>query len=120
MCGVHPRDSPSTEQTEEGNEFRRNLMYLSMKIAQMSDRLPESIFITGVRLKSTTPVGGGAFADIYYGEYQGKLVAIKRLRDFLADTEADKEKTSRVRLLLSYGAGTGYLSLPYRRFAERL
>ncbi|KAF7798348.1 hypothetical protein EIP86_009569 [Pleurotus ostreatoroseus] len=61
----------------------------------MSDQLPESIFITGVRLKSATPVGGGAFADIFYGEYEGKLVAIKKLRAFLEDTEAEREKTSR-------------------------
>ncbi len=72
-----------------------------MKVAQMSDQLPESIFITGVRLKSATPVGGGAFADIFYGEYQGKLVAIKKLRAFLEDTEADREKTSRVCLIPS-------------------
>ena len=74
----------------------------------MSDQLPESIFITGVRLKSATPVGGGAFADIFYGGYGGKLVAIKKLRAFLEDTEAEREKTSRVRCFHNY---SGKMSL---------
>lgn len=96
MCGINPYDTPSPEQADAANALKRSLLYLSIKVAQKSDQLPESIFITGVKLKNTNPVGGGSFADIFYGEYEGRLVAVKKLRAFLQDTEAEREKESRV------------------------
>ncbi|KAF7378045.1 Protein kinase domain-containing protein [Mycena sanguinolenta] len=51
------------------------------------DLLPFSLFIHGDRLNNTgkDPVAGGAFADVYKSQLQGKWVALKRLRVFQAD-----------------------------------
>jgi hypothetical protein len=43
--------------------------------------LPPSITIRGeIRLKSKYPLGAGGNADVFQGEYNGKLVAMKVFR----------------------------------------
>jgi threonyl-tRNA synthetase len=43
--------------------------------------------IRGVENVSQTPLAGGNFGDIFRGEYQGGLVALKRLRLFQTESE---------------------------------
>lgn len=44
--------------------------------------IPRSFLIRHVRLQGKTPVNGGGFADIFLASYKGRLVALKRLRNF--------------------------------------
>jgi hypothetical protein len=53
---------------------------LIVDLGRISGALPSSLLIKGVTLTSNTAVTGGAFADIYRGRYQGRCVALKRLR----------------------------------------
>ncbi|KAJ3559091.1 hypothetical protein NM688_g543 [Phlebia brevispora] len=95
MCGCAPNERPTTDQDEQGNITMRELILLSINVSQTSDQLPKSIFISGVKLKDKNPVRGGAFADIFHGQYMGKLVAVKKLRVFMQEREELRDKTSR-------------------------
>jgi serine/threonine-protein kinase TNNI3K len=70
-------------------EFARsahiNIHRLLVKICQKCRRLPSFIFVKGVKCYGANPVSGGAFADIYRGRYNGKFVALKRMRVFQAN-----------------------------------
>ena len=101
MCGCAPNERPTTDQDEQGNITMRELILLSINVSQTSDQLPKSIFISGVKLKDKNPVRGGAFADIFHGQYMGKLVAVKKLRVFMQEREELRDKTSRVSLFHS-------------------
>jgi predicted unusual protein kinase regulating ubiquinone biosynthesis (AarF/ABC1/UbiB family) len=55
------------------------------------NHLPTTLFITGVKIDAAaTPVAGGSFADVYRGAYQGRDVAIKRIRVFLSNDDTNK------------------------------
>lgn len=96
MRGVRTDEVPSYQQVEDGNAFKQQLIHLSVKVAQASDQLPESIFIGGVKLLDKSPVGAGGHADIYYGDYDGQLVAVKKLRASATETAETRAKRSRV------------------------
>ncbi|KAJ7856737.1 kinase-like domain-containing protein [Mycena olivaceomarginata] len=54
----------------------------------VSGLLPSSLAnIRGVENVSPTPLAGGNFGDIFRGEYQGGIVALKRLRLFQTESE---------------------------------
>jgi len=55
---------------------------LLIRLSEKSGILPRSVRIRGVALNGQHPLCGGGFADIYRGSYQGKHVAVKRLRVF--------------------------------------
>jgi hypothetical protein len=55
------------------------------KLAERSGKLPSTLFINDVRLESTTSIAHGGFADVYRGEYQGSLVAVKRPRVYQSE-----------------------------------
>jgi hypothetical protein len=42
--------------------------------------IPNDMFISGINVNFNRPVDEGAFSEIYRGTYQGKEVAVKRLR----------------------------------------
>lgn len=66
-----------------------------MDLTHDDKKLPGALFIGGVILDdSTTPVAGGAFADVFTGVYEGQPVAVKRFRGFLL--KDDHMKTYRV------------------------
>ncbi|KAJ6486751.1 kinase-like domain-containing protein [Mycena sanguinolenta] len=56
------------------------------KISEAQEQLPSSLFITGVNDRDEHPTFGGGFSDVYQASYQGKTVALKRLRTFTADS----------------------------------
>ncbi|KAJ6486741.1 kinase-like domain-containing protein, partial [Mycena sanguinolenta] len=56
------------------------------KVSETVEQLPSSLFITGVNDRDEYPTCGGGFSDIYQASYQGKAVALKRLRIFTADS----------------------------------
>lgn len=76
--------------------FRSALRRTSMKLAEASDQLPSTLFLSGVELVHRDAVRGGAFADIFEGTYKGVKVALKRLRIFLQNTTTEHTRISRV------------------------
>ncbi|KAF8215630.1 hypothetical protein K438DRAFT_1748550 [Mycena galopus ATCC 62051] len=50
------------------------------KLAAACDRVPSSLFITGVTGKEEHPTFGGGFADIYRASYGTQVVALKYMR----------------------------------------
>jgi hypothetical protein len=60
---------------------------LIIQLSEVSGLLPFSTAIRGVENVSSTPLAGGNFGDIFRGEYQGELVALKRLRLFQTESE---------------------------------
>jgi hypothetical protein len=63
-----------------------------MALTHHGKKLPDALFICGVILDNpTTPVAGGAFADVFTGVYEGQPVAVKRFWGFLL--KGDHTKT---------------------------
>ncbi|KDQ51594.1 hypothetical protein JAAARDRAFT_505545 [Jaapia argillacea MUCL 33604] len=78
------------------SHFHRKFPWLTPEDA--SERLPPSLFLgknTVVDDGRTDPVGGGGFADIFKGTYEGKPVAMKRFRRFLPLAIDRKTQASR-------------------------
>ncbi|KAJ6566670.1 kinase-like domain-containing protein [Mycena capillaripes] len=57
---------------------------LMQKISEARDQLPTSLFIIGVHDPDEHPTFAGGFADLYRASYDGKRVALKRIRTFTA------------------------------------
>ncbi|KAJ7229234.1 kinase-like domain-containing protein [Mycena rebaudengoi] len=53
-----------------------------LKISEACDKLPSSLFITGVTGRNEHATFGGGFGDIYQASYGGKTVALKLVRPF--------------------------------------
>jgi hypothetical protein len=60
---------------------------LIVRLSENAGTLPSSLSITGVKACSKEAISGGGFADIFRAFYQGKPVALKRLRDFQVHQE---------------------------------
>ncbi|KAJ7107523.1 kinase-like domain-containing protein [Mycena epipterygia] len=52
------------------------------QLSEAQDQLPSSLFISGVEDRDEHPTCAGGFGDIYRASYQGKMVALKRIRTF--------------------------------------
>ncbi|KAJ7226275.1 kinase-like domain-containing protein, partial [Mycena rebaudengoi] len=63
---------------EHTSKARKILLQLS----ETCDKLPSSLFITGVNERDQDPTFGGGFGDIYRASYAGKTVALKHMRTF--------------------------------------
>ncbi|KAJ6518641.1 kinase-like domain-containing protein, partial [Mycena sanguinolenta] len=57
------------------------------KLSERCDKLPSSLFITGVSGREEHPTFGGGFGDIFRASYNEKPVALKRMRHFLRGEE---------------------------------
>ncbi|KAJ7224795.1 kinase-like domain-containing protein [Mycena rebaudengoi] len=53
-----------------------------LKLSEACDKLPSSLFITGVSGRDHDATFGGGFGDIFQASYGGKTVALKRMRTF--------------------------------------
>jgi Protein tyrosine and serine/threonine kinase len=51
-----------------------------VRLSEVCDKLPSAIYITGVTGRDREPLVSGGFADIFRANYNGKVVALKRLR----------------------------------------
>ncbi|KAJ7107565.1 kinase-like domain-containing protein [Mycena epipterygia] len=56
------------------------------QLAGAQDQLPSSLFVSGVNDRDEHPTFSGGFGDIYRASYQGKMVALKRIKTFTMDT----------------------------------
>ena len=70
---------------------------LLVELSKLSTDLPESLFISGVDIVKHQNTFGGTFGDIYCSKYQGKHVALKRLRMFQT---SNRGKIYKVRVTL--------------------
>ncbi|KAJ7607404.1 kinase-like domain-containing protein [Roridomyces roridus] len=70
-------------QEEHAQKARR----IIRKLSKACDRLPSSLFITGVSKREVHPSFGGGFGDVYRAQYNNKTVALKHLRHFLRGEE---------------------------------
>ncbi|KAJ7170996.1 kinase-like domain-containing protein [Mycena filopes] len=59
---------------------------LIVQLSELSDLLPSSLVIHGVKNSRPTPFSG-TFGDVFTADHQGKIVALKRLRIFSAENE---------------------------------
>ncbi|KAJ7778415.1 kinase-like domain-containing protein [Mycena metata] len=73
----------------ESQEHIRRGRRLIRKISESSDRLPSSLFITGVTGRNEHPAFAGGFGDVYEASYGDKKVAVKHIRYFLASSASD-------------------------------
>ncbi|KAJ6554057.1 kinase-like domain-containing protein [Mycena vulgaris] len=65
-------------QHEHSSKARR----IIVKLSEACDKLPSSLFITGVTGRDEHATFGGGFGDIYRASYAGKRVALKHIRTF--------------------------------------
>jgi hypothetical protein len=75
-------------------QFGRDLHRLLMKVSEVSDKLPSSLFIEGVVRVAERPSCGGRYSDVYRANYEDGEVALKVLRSYVQGE--NKEKTHRV------------------------
>ncbi|KAF7362319.1 Kinase-like protein [Mycena venus] len=68
-------------------EHSRMAQRLIRKVSESSDRLPPSLFITGVSGREEHPTFGGAQGEIYRASYGDKPVALKHMRYRLRGTD---------------------------------
>jgi hypothetical protein len=62
------------------------------KLSEIHEQLPTSLFIRGVNDPDEHPTFGGGFGDVYRASYQGKIVALKRIRTFTADSTTHQSR----------------------------
>ncbi|KAF7336031.1 hypothetical protein MSAN_02316800 [Mycena sanguinolenta] len=87
-----------------GFKFPLESSKINAEVSEAVEQLPSSLFITGVNDCDEHPIFAGGFGDVYQASYQGKMVALKRIRIFTADST-----THRNRLLLEIAQGLEYL-----------
>ena len=79
---------------DDGQTFRHSAHKLLVKLSENCGILPPALSVTGIQNYADHPTAGGGFADIFLANYQGKQVALKRLRNFQVQS---REGTHRVR-----------------------
>ncbi|KAF7326860.1 Kinase-like protein [Mycena venus] len=72
----------------QAKEHSRMARRIIRKLSEACDRLPSSLFITGVSGRDEHPNFGGGFGDVYRASHENQPVALKRLRHFLQDSES--------------------------------
>jgi hypothetical protein len=71
-----------TIQSPEDIPLRKSISKLLVKAVNQFNRLPSALCINGVRVHGREPVASGGFGEVFKGTYQGKEVALKRLRAY--------------------------------------
>ncbi|KAJ7765418.1 kinase-like domain-containing protein [Mycena maculata] len=87
-------DKGSFQGTED-DKFTLKARRLLVKLSEVSDTLPSSLFIQGVARLDKEATFGGTFGDIYRCSYQGQDVALKRIRVFQRDAARKIRKVAR-------------------------
>lgn len=77
----------------------RSLNLFMTKVARQRGILPASVYLGHIDNFDRRPVCGGGFSDIYMGEYNQQLVALKVLRMFGEDNTSILQVTQKISLL---------------------
>ncbi|KAK7029810.1 kinase-like protein [Favolaschia claudopus] len=64
-------------------DHSRHARRIVRKLSETCDKLPSSLFITGVTHRDEHPTFAGAFGDIYRATHENKIVALKHMRHFI-------------------------------------
>ena len=91
-----PSHRSAADAPPNSDKFRRTLHRISVRLSQKADKLPETIYVRGVKIMDRFNLNGGAFADIYKGIYKGEEVAVKKLRVTLYQSPDQRTKTVKV------------------------
>ncbi|KAF7338786.1 Kinase-like protein [Mycena sanguinolenta] len=70
--------------------YRGQARRLITQLSEAQDQLPSSLFISGVSDRDEHPTFAGGFGDIYRASYEGKMVALKRIRTFTMDSTSHR------------------------------
>ncbi|KAJ7701877.1 kinase-like domain-containing protein [Mycena rosella] len=81
-------DKGSLPSARHSSKARR----LILRLSQVCDQLPSSLFITGVTDRDEHPTFHGGFGDIYRASHNGSTVAVKRIRMFSASAESQRSR----------------------------
>ncbi|THH26977.1 hypothetical protein EUX98_g7210 [Antrodiella citrinella] len=81
---AQPSDRPAISQVVQ-----------TMALACPQWEIPSTLFVKGVKCLEKESMAGGAFADIFVGEYEGKKVALKRLKLYQKTEEWKKLRAKR-------------------------
>lgn len=76
----------------------RSLNLFMAKVARQRGILPASVYLGHIDSFDRRPVCGGGFSDIYMGEYNQQLVALKVLRMFGEDNASILQVTQQLSL----------------------
>ncbi|KAJ6482843.1 kinase-like domain-containing protein [Mycena vitilis] len=68
-------------------EHSRQARRVIRKLSESCDKLPSSLFISGVTGREEHPTFAGGFGDIYRATYGNKTVALKHMRHFIQTSE---------------------------------
>lgn len=69
------------------------------RLAQASGKTPSALFISGIIEQDKVPIGCGSFGDVFQGKMMdGNMVAVKRMRCYLRQTEEQRETNLKVGL----------------------
>lgn len=71
---------------------RPGLWRLLIKLSEVADVLPSSLFLDDVKCTDHHSVSGGAFSDVFRGTYRGEEVGLKRLRVFQIELRRHNSK----------------------------
>lgn len=62
------------------SSFKRGLILGAQRLCRDSGLYPTCYCLNGVKFTEEEPINRGGFADIYRGEFQGRLVCLKVIR----------------------------------------
>jgi len=69
---------------------------LMLSLAMRSHQLPDALFLEGIQVELHEVYSSGSFGDVYQAYYQGRPVALKRLRVFQKTMEFEKRPLRKV------------------------
>ncbi|KAK7462223.1 hypothetical protein VKT23_007828 [Stygiomarasmius scandens] len=72
-------------------DLAKDARKLLVSLSKLSTNLPETMFISGVEPVKERNVHGGTFGDVYRSFFEGRPVALKRLRIFQRSDESEKK-----------------------------
>ena len=83
----------SVRGAESGRPLRPStLRRVTLKLVVNHGLLPRSFYLKGVLCNNQESQGAGFFADIYLGDWEGKPVALKRLRVVTQPNQQDQSR----------------------------
>lgn len=78
-------------------QLRKRLTRTLLTHSQESVLLPKSLFLTRIQCLDRETISDGQFADVYRGKFNGRDIALKRLRVFQIVSESKKHDLRKVR-----------------------
>ena len=94
ICSLQVLDKYPSDFDGNNELCRQKAHRLAVRLSVECGILPQSLVINGVEDCSKDNISGGGFADVFRATYDGKAVALKRLRDYHLN---QREKIHRVR-----------------------